>query len=114
MPIKNSKIEDEKAVGYVFYINQYGNIIVNITQSDFDTLGVKIGDSVDIKIGDKTQKGKVGTTYGDVFEPEGDEYAYCLQWSSLNCNKLVNCQRIFPNWTELYRRTWKNRMMSKT
>jgi S-adenosylmethionine hydrolase len=71
----------------VVYINQYGNIIVNITQDDFDALGIKLGDYVNVKIGDKTQKIKVGTTYGDV--PEGDWVCF------IACNEVLE---IAINW----------------
>jgi hypothetical protein len=87
LPIKNSKVEDKKAIGYVVYINQYGNIIVNITQQDFDALGIKVGDYVNVTIGDKTQKIKVGTTYGDV--PEGDWVCF------IACNEVLE---IAINW----------------
>ena len=87
LPIKKSKVENKTAIGYVVYINQYGNIIVNITQDDFDALGIKVGDDVNVKIGDKTQKIKVGTTYGDV--PEGDWVCF------IACNDVLE---IAINW----------------
>ncbi|MEA2020932.1 MAG: S-adenosyl-l-methionine hydroxide adenosyltransferase family protein [Candidatus Caldatribacteriota bacterium] len=87
LPIKNSKVENNKAIGYVVYINQYGNIIVNITQNDFDALSINLGDSVNVKIGEKTQKIKVGTTYGDV--PEGDWVCF------IACNEVLE---IAINW----------------
>lgn len=87
LPIKNSKVENKTAIGYVVYINQYGNIIVNISQDNFDALGIKLGDDVDVKIGDKTQRIKVGTTYGDV--PEGDWVCF------IGCNNVLE---IAINW----------------
>lgn len=87
LPIKKSRVENKTAIGYVVYINQYGNIIVNITQDDFDALGIKLGDDVNVKIGDKTQEIKVGTTYGDV--PEGDWVCF------IACNDVLE---IAVNW----------------
>ena len=69
LPVYNSKITGEAAIGYIIYINQYGNIIANVTQDEFNALGIKVGDYVNIKIGDVVQKAKVGVTYGSV--PEG-------------------------------------------
>jgi len=86
-PIKKSKVENKTAIGYVVYLNQYGNIIVNIIQDDFDALDIKLGDYVNVKIGDKTQKIKVGTTYGDV--PEGDWVCF------IACNDVLE---IAINW----------------
>jgi S-adenosylmethionine hydrolase len=88
LPIKNSKVEDKKAIGYVVYINQYGDIIVNITQQDFDALGIKVGDYANVTIGDKTQKIKVGTTYGDV--PKGDWV--CFISSNEVLEIAINCE----------------------
>lgn len=69
-PVYNSSVENGVATGYVVYINQYGNIIVNVTQENLEELAVDVGDDVNITIGNKTQKIKIGTTYGDVEEGE--------------------------------------------
>ncbi|MDI6867995.1 MAG: SAM-dependent chlorinase/fluorinase [Coprothermobacterota bacterium] len=71
LPISPSKVEDGKLIGQVLWIDQYGNVQVNITGKLAKDAGWKINDKIRIEVGTATPfVAPFVHTYGDV--PEGD------------------------------------------
>lgn len=71
LPINPSKVEDGKLIGQVLWIDQYGNVQVNITGAQAKDAGWKINDRIRIQVGKAAPfVAPFVHTYGDV--PEGD------------------------------------------
>jgi S-adenosylmethionine hydrolase len=71
LPINPSKVEDGKLVGQVLWIDQYGNVQVNITGKQAKDAGWEINDKIRIEVGTATPLvAPFVHTYGDV--PEGN------------------------------------------
>ena len=70
LPISPSKVEDGNLIGQVLWIDQYGNVQVNITGKQAEDAGWVINDRIHIKVGTATPfVAPFVHTYGDV--PEG-------------------------------------------
>lgn len=71
LPISPSKVEDGKLIGQVLWIDQYGNVQVNITGKQAKDAGWAIDDKIQIQVGTAAPfVAPFVHTYGDV--PEGD------------------------------------------
>jgi S-adenosyl-L-methionine hydrolase (adenosine-forming) len=66
IPIQNPKINENKVIGEVIFIDKYGNIQFNIGAYFLTSLGINLGDRVKIKIGNKITECTYVTTYGDI------------------------------------------------
>jgi len=69
-PIKPSytkpKILNKTIEGEVIHIDDFGNIITNITAENLKEIGIMEGDIIKVKIGEKTMKLKLCTSYAEV------------------------------------------------
>jgi S-adenosylmethionine hydrolase len=58
----------QKLSGEVIHLDDFGNIVTNITLADMNKLGISLGTRVKIVIGQATHEMRFGMTYGDVAE----------------------------------------------
>ncbi|MBS3789053.1 SAM-dependent chlorinase/fluorinase [Candidatus Bipolaricaulota bacterium] len=70
LDIQQSRIEDGAVVGEAVMIDEYGNIQANVHASELEEIGLEVGDTVEVQIGEVVEQAEYATTYGDV--PEGD------------------------------------------
>jgi S-adenosylmethionine hydrolase len=69
-PIKPSytkpKTLNKTIEGEVIHIDDFGNIITNITTKNLQEIGITEGDTINVKIGEKTMKLKLCKSYAEV------------------------------------------------
>jgi S-adenosylmethionine hydrolase len=65
-----SRVENGLASGQIIRADTYGNLVTNVRREDFEKLGIKKGEGVDITVGEARYSAPYVGTYGDV--PPGD------------------------------------------
>jgi len=89
LPIVKAKREKEALVGSVVYVDQYGNLITNITGKLAEQAGLEPGAKIIITIDDRRLSATFTVTYNDV--PTGD-------WLALiNAEEVVEIARNMAN-----------------
>lgn len=66
LPQQEAVAGEGRAVGRVLHADEYGNLITNIPISDVETIGLKIGSTARLRIGEKDIIAKYVHTYSDV------------------------------------------------
>ena len=74
LPVEPAKLEEDKVLGEVLMIDQYGNMQANITGEMLEELGLSIGDAVSVQVGEVEITSVFMHTYGDV--PEGEDLIF--------------------------------------
>lgn len=69
LEVPRSRIEDDTVHGVVIRADTYGNLITNIRAKDLQTLGLRVGDSLQVTVGQASYAAPWVATYADV--PEG-------------------------------------------
>jgi len=59
-------VKENKLFGEVLHIDDFGNVITNISEEDLESTGAKEGSFLQVKLGDKTIKIKLCSAYGEV------------------------------------------------
>jgi S-adenosylmethionine hydrolase len=72
--------------GTVVFTDHYGSCLTNITKDDFDQLGLEVGDSLQVTIGDTKLTMKLGVTYGSVAKGEAVAFVNSLGVFQLSIN----------------------------
>jgi len=83
LDLKRSSVENGMASGTVMRTDPYGNVITNITSSDVKTLGIALGDSVEVTIGKSTWTAPFKRTYAEV--PEGERLVVVQSAGFVEC-----------------------------
>jgi S-adenosylmethionine hydrolase len=60
------RIKEDEIFGEVIYIDDFGSAITNILEEDLKKVGIREGDFLQIKLGNKTLKLKLCSAYGEV------------------------------------------------
>lgn len=60
------QLEGGKLLGEILYIDGFGNLITNISAGDLEKLGVREGQFLQAKMGNKTFKLRLCSAYGEV------------------------------------------------
>jgi len=60
------RMKKDELIGEVMYIDDFGNIVTNISSKDLEELETRIGDLLNARIGRKTFEMRFCSTYGDV------------------------------------------------
>ena len=68
LDIKRSRVDNGAAMGSVMRTDPYGNIVTNVTSTDMKTLGISLGDNVEVTIGKATWIAPFKRTYAEVAE----------------------------------------------
>ncbi|MFB0545837.1 MAG: S-adenosyl-l-methionine hydroxide adenosyltransferase family protein, partial [Anaerolineae bacterium] len=74
LPIEGARVEEDRVVGQVLMIDQYGNMQANITQDLLAQIGLSVGDAVSVQVGEVVEASQFLRTYGDV--PEGEDLIF--------------------------------------
>ena len=78
-----STIENGAAIGSVMRSDPYGNLVSNITAADLESLGIKLGDTLDVTIGKSAWSALYKRTYAEV--PEGDRLVVVQSSGFVEC-----------------------------
>jgi S-adenosylmethionine hydrolase len=74
LDIQVPAIVDNKLLGTVVYVDNFGNCVTNISRKTANEFGLKPGDTIQIRSGGSTVSASFGTIYSDV--PEGKEIVF--------------------------------------
>ncbi len=74
LDIPVSSIADNKLVGAVVYVDNYGNCVTNITGMDANLFSLALGGNIQLNDGDQSISAKFGNIYSDV--PRGNEIVF--------------------------------------
>lgn len=65
-PYGEAKVEDGKISATIIHVNHFGSVHLNILANEWDKLGLKIGEMVELSSGDKKIQLPFVNTFGDV------------------------------------------------
>lgn len=74
LDIQEPAIVDNKLLGTVIYVDNFGNCVTNISGKTANEFGVKPGDTIQVRSGGSTIPATFGTIYSDV--PQGKEIVF--------------------------------------
>jgi S-adenosylmethionine hydrolase len=61
-----SRVDDDHIHGEVVIVDHFGNIALNVKREELESVGVVIGDRVEVRIGGQTHRMPFGETFGSV------------------------------------------------
>ncbi len=64
--LREGKVRDDAAHGEVMRSDPYGNLVTTLTAAHLESLGIKMGDQLQVSIGDETFSAPFSTTYAAV------------------------------------------------
>ena len=74
LDIQEPAIVDNKLLGEVVYVDNFGNCVTNISGKTANEFGVKPGDTIQVRSAGSTIPARFGTIYSDV--PQGEEIVF--------------------------------------
>jgi len=83
LELKRSSVQDGAASGTVMRTDPYGNVITNVTITDLESLGARLGDTLEVKIGKSTWTAPFKRTYAEV--PEGERLVVVQSSGFVEC-----------------------------
>jgi hypothetical protein len=83
LELERSRIDGDTARGTVMRADSYGNLVTTITAADFEKLGIKDGDKLEVTIGDAVYVAPVAKTYALV--PEGERLVVVQSSGFVEC-----------------------------
>jgi S-adenosylmethionine hydrolase len=87
LDIHSAAVNNGKIVGYVVFIDHFGNVLTNITEADVAQLGLKPGDKIRITVAGNTTESVIGTVYNDVSVGQPVAMVNSLDTLQLSINK---------------------------
>ncbi|MBX7256075.1 MAG: SAM-dependent chlorinase/fluorinase [Candidatus Hydrogenedentes bacterium] len=83
LELEHSRVEGDTAHGSVMRADPYGNLVTTITSVDFENLGIKEDDKLEVTIGDATYTAPLAKTYAMV--PEGERLVVVQSSGFIEC-----------------------------